>query len=153
MDGYGGVHWCVEDITGNIIDAPWANNQAEPNRVSQPYFGWDIARAMELFPNGCGYMLLDGFGNIHVVGNPKFQFPTDQGQLSFNFGGQTLDIAVDFTTLANPRGEIEGMYILDKFGVIHSLGNTIEITGPNFLYPKAIALDAVPYVLGDCKSD
>ena len=146
LDGLGAVHWCLEDANFQIATAPWSGDHPGIPRISQPFFGWDIARDFKILPNGIGYILLDGYGNFHILGNPRFTFPTDTGQLDLNFGGGTLDIGVQFTALADyATGEIEGLYVLDKFGVIYTIGNAPEIEGPVYGTPKAKALAISPF--------
>lgn len=53
LDGYGGVH---------------PGGGAQALTLPTPYFGWDIARDMELIQIGNGYYILDGYGGIHAGG-------------------------------------------------------------------------------------
>ena len=53
LDGYGGIH---------------AGGGAPVMNPVTPYFGWDIARDMELNASGNGYYVLDGYGGIHTGG-------------------------------------------------------------------------------------
>jgi len=81
------------------------------------YFGWDIARDLELTPEGDGLVVLDGYGGLYPVGEaPEVRSPF--------FG---WDIARDVEIA--PNGD--GYYILDGFGNIHSAGSIAPFEGPN----------------------
>ncbi len=89
----------------------------QPDLEWNAYFGWDIARDIELTPEGDGMLVLDGMGSVHVRGEaPEFTSPF--------FG---WDIARDVEL--SPDGE--GYYILDGYGFIHSKGSVPVFDGIN----------------------
>jgi hypothetical protein len=89
----------------------------QPDLEWNAYFGWDIARDIELTADGDGMIVLDGMGSVHVRGKaPEFTSPF--------FG---WDIARDVEL--SPDGE--GYYILDGYGFIHSQGPIPVFDGVN----------------------
>lgn len=101
LDGLGRVHF----------------GDGQPDIGWNAYFGWDIARDVELTPDGDGMVVLDGFGGLHVRGNA----PVHRGPF---FG---WDIARDLEL--SPDGE--GYYILDGYGTIHPVGPVPPFSGVN----------------------
>jgi hypothetical protein len=117
LDAYGGVHWCLEDELGDPISTPWG--------FTQPYWGWDIARGIEMTPTFKGYYLLDGYGAVHAVGDASFAFlglgPGIRGTAQL-FPG--TDIAKDLEIVYDETGYTsEGMVILDGMGGLTAMGN------------------------------
>ena len=96
LDGYGGVH--AGGGASNFVSAP-------------PYFGWDIARDLELNPASGGGYILDGYGGLHAAGGAAAISPPTP-----YFG---WDIAR--TVELNAAGA--GYYVLDGFGGIHHGGS------------------------------
>jgi hypothetical protein len=96
LDGYGGVH------AGGGAAAITTNKP--------PYFGWDIARALNYVPVGYsgnyghGVLVLDGFGGIHVGGNLWSTAPNPK---TFYFG---FDIARDISFRTIPPRVNFGTY-------------------------------------------
>jgi hypothetical protein len=100
LDGFGGVHrfgsapavsgtpyWPGWNIarsaayTGNggfyVLDGfgkVWATSGAQG--YGNPWFGWDIARDIVVWPGAHGYAVTDGFGGIHHYGNARDANPT-----------------------------------------------------------------------------
>ncbi len=109
-------------INNRPLVAPWQGEDV-------PYFGFDIARDLELTPSGNGFYLLDGFGAVHMVGDAHRSFPNS---VTTWFG---YDIARDLTLVPN-LGEdtdgdgnpnlvstgIMGYYVLDGNGNVHCAG-------------------------------
>ncbi len=61
LDGFGGVHYVG---TAQALYSPGPSNV---------YFGWDIAKDIELPIDGSrGFFLLDGYGGVHVRGSAQF---------------------------------------------------------------------------------
>ena len=52
----------------------WAANGAQS--YGSPWFGWDIARDLQVWPGGHGYAVTDGFGGIFHYGNARSPAPT-----------------------------------------------------------------------------
>jgi hypothetical protein len=128
LDKYGAVHWCVEDVNGVPTIAPWTGNQ--------PYFGWDIARAVGMTPTFKGYFLLDGYGGIHPVGDASLSFPAQGGaaieQTATPYFG--WDIARDIEVVNDETGfTVQGLVMLDGFGGLHEIGN-VDVQAPPPLF-------------------
>ncbi len=97
LDAFGAVH---------------ASGGAPPLSAPTPYFGFNIARDLEL---GASHYVLDGFGGLHPGGGAPAIATTPY------FG---FDITRDFELLGG------GYYLLDGFGGVH-VGNTAPaITAP-----------------------
>ncbi len=133
LDGYGAVHCCrlplqfdinhdgtIDDT--DLADAkfgqpanylplypPWGNNC--------PYFGWDIARDIELTPSGNGYYLLDGYGTIYGVGDAHFNFPNPRTP----WFGVDIANAIELVPTADRSG-VAGYLVLDCFGTVWEAG-------------------------------
>ncbi len=78
-------------------------------------FGYDIARAIEVAPDGAGYLILDGFGQVHGFGTME----TVANNLATQNPFFALDIARDLEI--TPAGA--GWYILDGHGNVFSVGD------------------------------
>jgi hypothetical protein len=52
----------------------WASDGAQS--YGNPWFGWDIARDLSVWPGAKGYAVTDGFGGIHHYGNARKPAPT-----------------------------------------------------------------------------
>ena len=112
LDGYGGLH-------------PGADS-AVPSPAT-PYFGFDVARDLELAT--VGLFVLDGFGGVHVgAGEALPMSPTPY------FG---FDVAVDLELSAI------GYYVLDAWGGVHRGGQSIamEPATPYFFFDAARDLE------------
>jgi len=94
-----------------------------------PYFGWDIVRAIELEPQGRGYMLLDGFGGVHPVPSLPLDGPVREAYNRYvNVEGTRQpyfgwDVAESLAYA--PDGD--GWVVLDAFGGTHYVGNITDI--------------------------
>ena len=115
LDGFGGLH----GFGPGQVDPPAP--------ASGPYFGWDIARAIELRDDEGGYVL-DGYGGLHRVSVGGGTAPASPQGPYFGW-----DIARDVVFL--PGGT--GGYVLDGFGGIHPFS-----VGAN---PKPPAVTHGPY--------
>ena len=125
-------------LTGYVLDRfggvnPWAApNPAAPT----PYFGFDIARDLELA--SVGFYVLDGFGGIHAGNGADAVGPATP-----YFG---FDIARDLELATT------GFYVLDGFGGSHAGGGAPAIAAPPpyFGFDVAVDLELAPigiYVL------
>jgi hypothetical protein len=107
LDGYGGVH-----KTGS----------APALSPATPFFGFDIAKDLELTSNGLGYYVLDGYGGVHSGGAASSLSPTTP-YFGWNIA-RDLELTPDST----------GYYVLDGYGGIHKGGSapSISPTTPYF---------------------
>ncbi len=95
LDGFGGFHrygsapkvsglpyWQGWDIAKSISYRPgggaylldgfgtvWPLGGAP--KYKSPYFGWNIARDLTVWPDGKGYVVVDGFGGLHRYGSAR----------------------------------------------------------------------------------
>lgn len=113
-DGEGVI---VIDRHGGTYIVGDASSIGVTGETPMPFFGWDIARAIEIEPNGDGYMVLDGFGAIHPVADARDNY---DGRFlpehDFYFG---WDVAKSLAY--TPDGN--GLVVLDAFGGSHFMGN------------------------------
>ncbi len=160
LDGFGAVHAMVEDEDGNPIPAPWENVEtggADPS-VDAPYFAnppfddgndFNIAIDIELMPNGQGYCLLTRLGEVFVVNavgtsaEDNFAIVGIEENLPI-FG---FDAARDLELVANDEGKIIGMYVVDRFGTIHRVGEVPRLPGDVLYFRGGFAhdLELSPY--------
>jgi len=110
LDGYGGVH---------------AGGGASALSPPTPYFGWDIAKDMELASTG--YYVLDGYGGVHAGGGAPVMIPTAP-----YFG---WDIAKDMELAST------GYYVLDGYGGVHAGGGASAMTPTTPYFGWDIARD------------
>lgn len=104
LDGFGGVH---AGGGATPIGAPW------------PYFGFDIARDIEVFAPGQIY-ILDGYGGVHAAGGAPVMLPSTP-----YFG---FDIAHDLELV--PAG---GYVVFEGFGGLHQGGGAfLSMTTPYY---------------------
>jgi hypothetical protein len=121
LDGYGGVHSAG---TAPVITP------------KPPYFGWDIARDMEITSTGDGLYVLDGYGGVHSAGTALVITPKPP-----YFG---WDIARDMEITSTG----DGLYVLDGYGGIHSGGTAPVITPKPPYFGWDIARD-MEFVISD----
>ncbi len=114
LDGYGGIH---------------AGGGAPDITPKTPYFGWDIARNLEMISGGSGFYVLDGYGGIHAGGTASDITPKTP-----YFG---WDIARDQELISNGTG----FYVLDGYGGIHAGGTASDITPKTPYFGWDIARD------------
>ncbi|MGZ4675120.1 MAG: glucosaminidase domain-containing protein [Acidimicrobiia bacterium] len=99
------------------------NGAVKTNGV--PYFGapafsFDIARDIAVMPDKQGYVVLDGFGGIHLYGSAA------TGPLRYIIGPYFgFDIARSIVVTADGAG----LLILDGYGGIHALGTARRPAG------------------------
>jgi hypothetical protein len=79
-----------------------------------PYFGGDIARKIELAPQGQGAYVLDAYGRVWAVGGAPALSPNYTLHLNEDWA-RDLEIAADG----------RGYYILDKEGGVYTGGNAL----------------------------
>lgn len=106
-----------------------------------PFFGWDIARDIDLEPMGWGYMILDGFGGIHPVGGARAAYDTaflngPRPGMPAEAGGHVYfgwDVAekIDYTS------DGLGLIMLDAFGGVHFDGMVTPAYGAYFNFDIA----------------
>ena len=117
-----------EPINNRPLAPPWSTDNV-------PYFGFDIARDIELTASGNGCYLLDGFGAVHLIGDAHHSFPNS---ITTYFG---FDIARDLKVVPNlgeddnGDGKLDristanvGLYVLDGYGVVHVAGDPEKVT-------------------------
>jgi hypothetical protein len=110
LDGYGGVH---------------AGGNAQAMTPSTPYFGWDIAKDLELATTG--YYALDGYGGVHAGGGASAMSPAAP-----YFG---WNIARDLELAAT------GYYILDGYGGVNAGGGASTMSPATPFFGWNIARD------------
>lgn len=106
-----------------------------------PFFGWDIARDIDLEPMGQGYMILDGFGGIHPVGGARTQYDAaflngPRPGMPAEAGGHVYfgwDVAEKIDYTSNGLGLI----MLDAFGGVHFDGSIAPAYGAYFNFDIA----------------
>jgi hypothetical protein len=123
LTGYGGIH---------------AGGGASTISPPTPYFGFDIAKDLELTPDGTGYYVLDGYGGLHRGGSAPSLSP-----LAPYWG---WDIARDLEL--TPSGN--GYYVLDGYGGVHPGGSASSLSPatPYWGWDIAKALKLTPDGLG-----
>jgi hypothetical protein len=115
---------------------------ASDGTYAPPYFGWDIARDIDLEPNGQGYMILDGFGGIHPMGGgaratydsaflngPRPGMPAEAG--GHVYFGWDVAKKIDYTS------DGLGLIMLDAFGGVHFDGMISPAYGAYFNFDIA----------------
>jgi hypothetical protein len=146
LDGFGGVHTLLEDQQGNPIPAPWENvlTGAMDPSVDAPYFSnADIAVDVEIMPKNGGFCILTRTGQVFVVNNTgttaadNFVQPGIENDLPL-FG---FDLARDLTLVPNEEGKIVGMYVLDRFGTIHTAGKVPALPNQLLYFRTGNSLD------------
>jgi hypothetical protein len=152
LDGFGAVHTLVEDKDGNAIPAPWEDplTGAMDPSVNAPYFyNFDLAVDFEIMANNGGFCLLTRTGDVFVVNakgmdaSDNFVTPGIEKELpSFGF-----DAARDLTLVSNDEGKVVGMYVVDRFGTIHSAGDVPTLPSSIMFFQdgKAQDLEISPY--------
>jgi len=171
LSSQGIVHSMLEDGNGNPVPAPWENpnNGMFDPRVNAPYFGFDMAEDLELFPNGLGYALLTSYGEVYLVSAPGATLADSFDLASFSNGDPStmapyfgFDIArglelvayVDRANYGQPiitspgvdskHGKIVGFYVIDGFGTLHGVGNVADLP---------VDGSALPLYSGDLTTD
>lgn len=154
LDGYGAVHAMLEDASGNPIPAPWENADtggADPS-VDAPYFAnppfddgndFNIAIDIEMMPNGQGFCMLTRLGEVFVVnavGTSAADNFTQVG-LEENLPIFGFDAARNLELVANAEGKIVGMYVVDRFGTIHRVGQVPRLPGNSLYFRGGFAED------------
>ncbi len=137
LDGYGGVHPVPLTGTGNNYIKTYANSPSSPAAGEVVWFGWDIARDLEVSvlwvgatdsqtnqfsyrPRANGYFILDGWGAVHSSIVNETGYPMDPawfGSPVPYFPG--FDIARAFEMTASQKG----FYLLDGYGAVHRIGD------------------------------
>jgi len=106
-----------------------------------PFFGWDIARDIDLEPMGQGYMILDGFGGIHPVGGARAAY--DSAFLNGPRPGMTADagghvyFGWDVAEKIDYTSDGLGLIMLDAFGGVHFDGMIAPAYGAYFNFDIA----------------
>ncbi len=89
-----------------------------------PLFGFDIARDIVTMPDGNGYVVLDGYGGIHLYGSAATSPLRNLYSPYFGF-----DIARQIVLM--PDGA--GFFVLDGYGGVHARGTAQRPAG-NYPY-------------------
>lgn len=110
LDGFGGVH----TVGSAAVMSP-----------ATPYFGFDVARDLELASTG--FYVLDGFGGIHAGGGAS---PMSPATPYFGF-----DIAKDIELAST------GFHVLDGFGGLHAGGGASPLSPATTYFGFDIARD------------
>ncbi len=113
LDGFGGLHAAGHGVV--------------PISPAPPYFGFDIARDLEL--SGDGAYVLDGFGAVHTAGPSVV--PLNPAPPYFGF-----DVARDLELEAGG-----GAYVLDGWGGVHAVGGAPVISPATSYFGFDIARD------------
>jgi len=146
LDAFGGVHSLLEDKQGKPIPAPWetvATGMMDPKANAPYFYTLDLAIDIEIFPNGNGFVLLTRLGDVFIVnGNgsteeDNFVIPGIADQLPF-FG---FDAARSLKLVANEEGKIAGMYVVDRFGTVHTAGQVPPLPSRVLYFPSGYAID------------
>jgi hypothetical protein len=90
-----------------------------------PGFGFDIARDIVVMPDSKGYVILDGFGGIHLYGSAATSPLQGLRGPYFNF-----DIARQIVITPHATG----FYVLDGYGGIHTAGDATLPAGGRYPY-------------------
>lgn len=139
LDGFGGIHPQVINPAGDSYVRVHKNSPGVPAGGEVLWFGWDIARDLEVsvtwlaatdpisgdpthyYPQTNGYFILDGWGAVHpAVANETDMTPVDPAWLGSPvpyFEG--FDIARSFELTPTQAG----YYLLDGFGSVHRVGD------------------------------
>ena len=136
LDGFGAVHSCRLPLDFDVNDDGLIDDEdlLSPDfgrpanyrplvvpwyKGDLPYFGWDIARDIELTPSGNGFYLLDGWGAVHRIGDAHLAFLENPNPTPF-FG---FDIARALAVVPNISGNgALGYLVLDGFGQVYETG-------------------------------
>ena len=139
-------------VSGGVGGYYVLNGNGAVKAVGAPYYGstpfaWDIARDIHTTPDGRGYVVLDGFGGVHLFGSAatgplKYLYPDYFG----------WDIARSIALTADGAG----YFVLDGFGGVHATGTARRPTGTYPYWPGwdiarsiAVTLDSKGMVLLD----
>jgi len=107
-----------------VLNGDGAVNGVGVPTFGSPSFSFDIARDIVTMPDGQGYVILDGFGGIHLYGSAVTSGLKGLIAPYFNF-----DIARTLVITNNAQG----FYVLDGYGGIHTVGNAVKPAG-NYPY-------------------
>lgn len=141
LDGFGAIHSGGEAVDQLIRDVPGLN-------LVSPFFGFDIARAMEVHPTGAGIYLLDGFGGVHLMGDALQDFPLGGAESTPVFG---WDIAEDIELITDGGQNVLGYFVLDGFGMLNGAGiaERIPYPGPPIFQDLARDLETTQWLQGE----
>ncbi len=112
LDGFGGVH-AAGGARGTMIRSTPGDD------ISIPFFGFDIARAIEVTPSGQGIYLLDGFGGVHQLGDAFTAFPLGGSASTPSWG---WDVAEDIELITDGDKQVLGYYVLSAMGDVSGAG-------------------------------
>ena len=95
------------------------NGNGAVTAVGVPFFGndmfpWDIARDIQVTPDGQGYVVLDGLGAVHLFGSAATGPLRNVAPTYFGF-----DIARSIVL----TGDSAGYFVLDGWGGVHASGS------------------------------
>ncbi len=116
------LHYFVLDDYGALHTGGAAN---EVSFTGGAYFGWDIARALQLVyglpaTNAArlGALVLDGYGGVHG-------YSASRPMQNFYFNPAPGDVAVDLAVFQEDLGGVAGnvgYFVLDRFGALWAAG-------------------------------
>jgi len=119
----------ILDYAGGVHAVGSAAAVAIHDITAAPYFGYDIARDLELTASGHGYFILDGLGAVHAVGDAMDQIASPEGYAVPYFGfdiAKDLELVINDPMTATPE---TGWYLLDGIGGLHTDGLPAIRTG------------------------
>lgn len=131
LDGFGGIH-AAGGALGTMIRSTPGDD------ISIPFFGFDIARAIEVTPSGRGIYLLDGFGGVHKLGDAFKAFPLGGPAATPIWG---WDVAEDIELITNGADQVLGYYVLSAFGDVSGAGIAQRAPYPGRALYQDIARD------------
>ncbi len=154
LDGFGAVFSMIEDEEGNPVPAPWENEETgaiDPS-LDSPYFAnppftdgddYDIVVDIEILPSGKGYCLLTRLGEVFVINGvgvaPEENFVTPGIEDEFLVFG--FDAARNLELVSNEEGKVIGMYVVDRFGTIHTAGDAPALPSEILFFANGYSRD------------
>ncbi len=105
------------------------NGNGAVTAVGAPFYGntlfpWDIARDIQVTPDGAGYVVLDGLGAVHLFGSAATGPLRNVSPVYFGF-----DIARSIVL----TGDGAGYFVLDGLGGVHASGSA-RLPAGNYPY-------------------
>lgn len=103
-----------------VLNGSGAVNAIGVPNFGSPAFSWDIARDIQVTPDGQGYAILDGYGGVHLYGSAATGPLKNVRGPYFGF-----DIARSLALTADGAG----YFVLDGFGGVHTAGTAHRPAG------------------------
>lgn len=141
LDGFGGVHTGGQARDMLIRPVPGLD-------IVVPFFGFDIARAMEIHPTGTGIYILDGYGGVTRIGAALQDFPLGGPEQTPVWG---WDIAEDIELITDGTDDVLGYFVLSGFGDIAGAGiaERFPYPGPPIFQDLARDLETTLWLEGE----